>query len=59
MFARIASTLLPYLAASAGSVGCVSPSGTLGSSWKERQTTSTWSRWGNFSRALSSRRLPM
>ena len=38
---RISSSERPYFAASAGSVGCVVPSGTLGSSWKERQTTST------------------
>ena len=59
MFARICSTVAPYFAARAGSVSWVSPSGMLGSSWKDRQTTSTSSRWGNRSSAASSRRLPM
>ena len=42
-----------------GASGASRPRGREGSSWKDRQTTSTWSRCGNCSRALSSRRLPM
>ena len=49
----------PYLRASIVAVPSVGSVGAPGSSWKERQCTSTSSAWPSAASALSMRRLPM